>query len=718
MSIARISSPNDSDRYANLRPVRAILRSDLQITRQVYQGEPVYVVHDPVSFASHRLPLETYRIVTLLGPETSLGDVFEIMVSEGEFERDEEHEFYGLLSQLFHNGLLILPFHDGNKLFASHERMTSLFRRGRLRSVLFMTVPLSNPDAFLTRTAPRLKWMFTRTFFFVWILFGLAAGGVMVSRFTEFLEPLNGILAYKNLPFLWGSLILLKIWHELGHGYACKVFGGRVPEMGTILIAGNPLAYVDASSAWSFPEKRRRLIVMLGGMFFESLVAIPAVFIWASTTNPLLQSCTYNLIFTATVVTLLFNINPLMKFDGYFIMSELMGIQNLRARSTAQIHGILKRVFLGLPMPEEQVDIPFRRKFVFVTYGIASSIYRCWLIVSISLMVAKRFFLLGIGMAALYIFGSLFSVASKLAKYLLTHPETEPIRWRARFVCAAVLCGLPAALCLCKVPFGVVTDGIVAAENEHYVRIETAGEFMETRVRSGDKIDPGAPLATLQNAVVSTELAVAEARLREAELAWEIARDRDVVESTRMEARIGGLRSQLHEMQFMNQNLSPVSPGAGEVVRTYPASELGAFLQPGTPIAVIVDGAPLLRVWLNEEQLRTIACEVGQRVDFRLAGRSLNSFKGKIARINPAAEEVFVQQALTFMGGGEILVDPQTGKPLEPLFLVEIRPDSDSAVRLADHGARVSLRFERSGESIARWALRNCLRFLQNLRLA
>lgn len=159
---------------------------------------------------------------------------------------------------------------------------------------------------------------------------------------------MNRLLATENLPFLWLSFVLLKVWHELGHGYACRIHGGAVPEMGLLLIAGTPAAYMDGAAAWSFPERWKRLVVMMGGMYFESILAIPAVFIWAFSSSPLLSSCDHQIVMMASLITLLFNANPLMKYDGYFIASELLGIQNLRARSDRFLKCLLKRTFLGL----------------------------------------------------------------------------------------------------------------------------------------------------------------------------------------------------------------------------------------------------------------------------------------------------------------------------------------------------------------------------------
>ena len=294
---------SSEDPLAKAREVRVTLRSDLHVSRQVYKGDPVYVVHDPVSFKSHRLSVFQYGVLAALHADRTLGENFQALLLKGEFDSSEETLFFDLMSSFARLGLIVMPGSSGAKLFEQHGKIKAMRRRGKALGLLFIQIPLVNPDRFLTRTVGRVSWLFTRTFFVVWLLGMAAAGMVVLSRWDDLLEPLNGILATKNLMFLWLAFVLLKIWHELGHGYACKVFGGFVPEMGTILIAGTPAAFVDASSAWSFPERYKRLVVMCGGMFFESLVFIPCVFVWAFSSSPFLQSCAYQLVVMASVVT-------------------------------------------------------------------------------------------------------------------------------------------------------------------------------------------------------------------------------------------------------------------------------------------------------------------------------------------------------------------------------------------------------------------------------
>lgn len=703
------------DPLAQARAIKVTLRSDLQVSRQVYQGHPVYVLHDPISFRSHRLNVFQYRILSALNPNQPLGANFESLVTKQEFEGDEENEFFELLTSFSRLGLIIMPGQNGSKLYEQHQKMNAAKRRGKILGALFLQIPLVKPDQFLTRTVGRVSWLFTKTFFVFWLFGMLAAGYVIISRFSDIVQPLNGILATKNLPFLWVAFVGLKIWHELGHGYACKVFGGFVPEMGTILIAGTPAAYVDASTAWSFPERYKRLVVMCGGMFFESLVFILGVFIWAFSSSPMLSSCAYQLVIMASLVTLLFNANPLMKFDGYFILSELIGIQNLRPKADAQIKSILASTFVGVPA--RQNDDSYTTKFLLIAYGISATIYKFFLVISIAIMVAIKFPLVGIGLAVFHVLTSIGSGVIKMANYLLKSKETEPMRGRARLVAAVVLIGFPILACVVPVPFGVVTQGLVGAEVEHFVNVDSPGQFENTLVRSGDEVSTATPLVQLSNERLQERLMVSRASLDSAILRWQIMQNDNPAAAAHQKPEVTEMQQQVDEMSRRVHNLTVAAPDTGRVVRLIPETSHGQFLEEGAPLAVIVDGRPVLRTWVNEDQLGSILKDAGQEVSYRIPGRSMTTHKGRILSVEPAAESVFQHVALTYVAGGEILINPQTGQPMEPVFQIDIQPTED-VLKLTEHGARVNLQIPRRYESIAAWTARKCIRFIQQLWLA
>ena len=190
--------------------------------------------------------------------------------------------------------MLSLPFVDDKILYKRHQAKQGAKAKRLIMAPIFSRFPLVNPDEFLDRTAAYLRPLFTWWAFAAWLALVVSAGCVAVSNADRLAGPLNSILAAGNLVAMWMTLIVLKLMHEFGHAYACKIFGGHVPEMGVFLIAGTPCAYVDATSAWGFAKKRHRLIVSLAGVYVELAVASAALLAWTTVTDPMLSSLAYN----------------------------------------------------------------------------------------------------------------------------------------------------------------------------------------------------------------------------------------------------------------------------------------------------------------------------------------------------------------------------------------------------------------------------------------
>lgn len=703
------------DAWAKYRDVQAGLRADVQVSRHIYQGEPAYLAHDPVSFRTHRFSFRDYAVLTALSQEKALGDVFGDLVTQGRLQQEDEGDFYQFVLTLHRLGLLAAPIHDGSELFDRHQMIRATVAKGGAFRFLFWQVPLANPDRFLSGTIGYVQWLFTVPFLIGWLVAGIAALSVVMCRLDEFVEPLNGILAAQNLPFLWCALIGLKVWHELGHGYACKRFGGRVPEMGALLIAGTPAAYVDASAAWSFESKRHRLIVMCGGMFFESLVAIPAVFVWAAMPHSFLGSCAFQLVFMASIITVLFNANPLMRFDGYFIACEILGIHNLRPQGVAEVHRVLKHVLLGI-----QTDSPSpnpRLRVVLLVYGVAAFVYKQLVILTIAASIASKFLVIGFALAAYYLLTNVAGAGLRLAKYLLWAPETASVRVRARCCAAGLFVGVPLLLLVAPVPFAVSSPGIVGAEDECVVRAESPGILQRIMAKPNTEVTDGATLAKLENPELDVALAVSQASLLRAQTKYYVTREVDFVESAKLQRSIGDFENQVAEQQRQHHHLAVMTPLPGRVVDILKDSQVGQYVQAGDAIATVVNGQVMIRTWLDADQVDSIQSTVGSAVSCRFPGRPTRELQGVIESVHPAAIEIVEATAVTQIAGGDILVNPLTGEPVETLFEARIALVKEPPPWL-QHGTRASLRFTRSYESLGMWICRRCLVFIQKMNLA
>ncbi|MCA9083280.1 MAG: efflux RND transporter periplasmic adaptor subunit [Planctomycetaceae bacterium] len=688
------------------------MRTDLHISRQRQGSESVYVVHDPVAFRTHRMSLEQYRIFAALDDTRSFGENFDNLATQGLVTADDPVPFSQLLQSMSRLGLVTTSNLNGTQLFAAHQRMQQAKSRGRMLSFLFLQIPLVNPDRFLSRTMGRVRWLFSRNFGLIWLLGMLSSLLILATRWTDVVAPFNGLLASRNLPFLWLTFVVLKIWHELGHGYACKAFGGSVPEMGTILIAGTPAAYVDATAAWSFPERWKRLLVMAGGMYFESLVFIVAVFVWAAADSPMIRSCAYQLFVLSSMVTLLFNANPLMKFDGYFILSELTGIQNLRPRSDRHLRSFVAHKVLGLsrsaPADSGVTQI------LMMTYGIAAAIYRMLLVISIAAMIATKFPIVGLALAVFHIATTAGIGTIQMFHWLMFSPETAPVRMRSRLVAALLFLGIPLAAALVPVPFGVFSSGLVVAEHEYFLNATEPGIVDTISASSGSAVAPGTPLVRFRNVDLDAQLKHATMALANSVSAWRVAATHGPVESAIQRSSVEAQQRELEELERRSAALTIQSPADGVLARTLDSSSRGQHFSAGQPVAIVVAGETSLRTWLTQEQLGSASPEPGTIVSVQIPGRSLRTISATIIAIEPAAEQTLRENAISQFGGGEILVRPDNGRPMEPVFQVDLKPDSGK-LSLRERGTRVQIRFPRKWQSFANWALRSCTRFVQKL---
>ncbi|QDS90146.1 hypothetical protein EC9_43520 [Rosistilla ulvae] len=700
-----------------LAEARAMLRSDVTVSRHLFQGEPSYMLHDPVSFQNHRLSLQDYSIVAKLDDALTLQQCFDAMVACGDLTAAEQESFYRFVLRLQTLGVLSLPANNGPQLYERYKQTQKAKIKSLPMQLMSLRIPLARPDAFLDRTAPVFRWLFSAWFVPVW-LFGLAiAATIIVLRRDDFFQPLNATLTTSNVVTLGIVLALLKVWHELGHGYACKIFGGRVPEMGMILMMGAPLAYVDASAAWTFPRRMHRLIVMLGGMYFESLVAIPAVFVWAFWgPSTMIGSIAYQLVFMATAITVLFNANPLMKYDGYFILSDLLGIPNLRQRATNEINATFQRQVLGLRTVPQSTAQPAIRIVLF-SYGIAASIYRCFVFLGLAAILASHAFLLGMFLGALFLVYSIGGSLKKFVKYLWYSDQTASVRPRAYAISAIPLVVLPLGLMILPTPGGIRATGVVGGQQEFVIHAASPGFVEQVDAQVGQTVADGEPLVRLRNPNLELQFATDKALLHRAELELQAAGQVDLSQMAQMRHQVHSLKhSLLHAQQNMT-NLVVRASAAGSLVDGLTPRDQGRFIQVGDPLATVVDGTTIVNVWLTGEQMRMISPEIGDRVNVRFPGARLGSYTAKIQHIAPAAQVEMDEIAATHLAGGDIPVDPASGRSIEPLVQVKVELP-DAIQKLVRHKSQASLNFGRRYEPFAFWMARRLIVFVEKLSMS
>ncbi|MDP6542666.1 MAG: efflux RND transporter periplasmic adaptor subunit [Phycisphaerae bacterium] len=707
----RTDQPVQSDLASRLKDVRLGIRSDLHISRHVLLGEPSYVIRDPITCQNHSITLQDYEILISIRRAYCLSETFNDLVAREVLIESDEDDFYRFIIDLHQLNILRLPMQDDKALYRRYEIKKKAKRKQLLMMPLFFQVPLLSPNTFLDRTVGLVRPIFTKWFFVLWCGLIAAAAIVALSQGSRLVEPVNGLLAAESLATMWLILIALKFFHELGHAYACKTFGGDVPEMGLYVIACTPCAYVDTTAAWGFPQKLHRLIVCLGGMYVELTVGAVAVLVWAWTGPSLLNSVAYKVALLASVVTVAFNVNPLMRYDGYYALSDILEIPNLRRRSRDHVVGVLKRVALGI---KSSTTATAGIRLILFAFGVASPLYRIFVVLAIATMVASKVFLVGLILAGVYLLTEFFRMLRPLLRYLLTHQETAPLRVRSIAV-ASLLLIIPVVICIVPIPAGIRTNGVVAAEHETVIRARIPGFVADVHAEAGQHVARGTSLVRLDNSTTAFEVIDTRARLDFAQvylrrgLAENAAARLKALELLRL--RRGELNARETELKHLNV----CADTEGDVVQTLRKNDVGRFIRAGEPIATIVSGRSVVQAVLSEEEITTVQPEIGRAAWFRPMSHPSVAFSGHLTEITPAGSQQVDSKALTNSGGGDVLVSPVTRQTSQSYFRIVITLDPQPGITLR-HGMTGSVKLEAPPEMIATSLYRGLLRFTDRLR--
>ena len=335
-------------RVAELTPG---LRSHSEIHRHIYRGEVWYVLQNHASGRAHRFTPSAHYVIGMLDGKRSVQQIWDMAEDKLGDDAPTQDETIELLAQLHAADMLQLDTpSDTAELFRRYEQREQKKWKQRFSNPMAMRFPLLDPDRFLTRWMPRVRPVFSAAALLAWLAIVTAAVVFAAMHWSELTQNvLDRVLTPQNLVLIWLSYPVIKLLHELGHGFAVKYWGGEVHEMGVMVLVLMPMPYVDASAASAFADKRQRMAVGAAGIMVEMLIAALAMFVWLAVEPGLVRALAFNVMLIGGVSTLAFNGNPLLRFDGYYVLADWVEIPNLSARSTGHLSYLFNSYVLGLP---------------------------------------------------------------------------------------------------------------------------------------------------------------------------------------------------------------------------------------------------------------------------------------------------------------------------------------------------------------------------------
>ncbi|MEO0586511.1 MAG: hypothetical protein AAF078_02625, partial [Planctomycetota bacterium] len=576
----------------------------------------------------------------------------------------------------------------------------------RVMGILFLRVPFVNPDRFLDATMPLARWLFTMPGFVLWLLVTLAAGCVAIVRWEDLAAPALAIFEGEGLLTLWACLIGLKVLHEFGHAYACKAFGGHVPEMGAYFMLFTPLAYVDATDSWSFPKVRERSIVTLGGVYVESLVGGVALIVWAMTEPSALNSLAYQIALLATVTTALFNLNPLLRYDAYYLVSDLSGVPNLRARCQDAIGRVLKRVLYGVGGGE-----PWDASPGLLGFGAAQLVYRVFIMTALMSILAITFGTAGLALAVGFIVMTLAKPVLNLVRYLSTSDELATRRKRAWWVTGTLAAGAVVLTLLVPVRWSTPAYGVVLYEDGRAVAAPHDGTIVSDLPSVGEELDAGATVVVLGNAALETELNVTRARLehsRRQRLAAAGESLSETLQARPQEALAAeAARVAADDVASLRVTLDEPATVTGLVGR-----RKGDFVRRGEPIVRVASGPLRVSFLIPATDAQGLRLEPGDAVKLHAPARQTTGIDGRVVDMVDLGLRQLTERELEYARQLRVYTDPATGRTLVAHYRVVVDLAADASL---PPSSSVEARFPTEGLTLGGLIRRGVARMMNQL---
>ena len=686
-----------SPSWYRVQDLRPKLRTHVKLHRHSYRDRVWFILQDLSTGRSQRVSPAAYRLIGLMNGKRTLQYVWDLVNQQLGGRAPTQDEAIRLLGQLHASDAItcnVPP--DTAELFRRHQKTETQKLKQRFSSPLAIRIPLWDPDAFLTKTLPIVSPFLTKTFAVIWLIimaFALVAAGTHFEAITQNIS--DRVFSPANLAVLWLVYPVVKAFHELGHGYMVKKNGGEVHEIGIMFLVFIPVPYVDASAASGFPSKYQRMLVGGMGIMVEMLLAAIALFVWLNAESGAATAVAYNVMLIGGVSTLFFNGNPLLRFDGYYVLSDFLEIPNLGPRSNQHL-GYVVQKYLFRTTDAVPVTSNAGERFWFVTYGIASFFYRMLIMFAIIAYVAGRFFFIGVLIAIWSIFMQLVLPAIKNLHFLFTSPKLRNHRPRAIFVSGLCLVLLGVLFFVVPAPFATVTDGVTWPKNQAQIRAGTSGfiaqmpaEIQPNVATNGLLVSVTDPFLEARHDLLQTE--IDGLRFRKSAV---IINDR--TQAALVQAEIDASVLDLERLDEQLAEMKITSPRDGLAIIPNQIDLLGQFIQKGNIIGYVVDrgDALTLRVAISQEQIDLVRNQT-QSVDVMIADWRGEKLKAHIVREIPGGVMQLASPALGISGGGHIAVDPSDPdgtRTLERVFEFELEmDDADTGFLL---GKRVWVRFD------------------------
>lgn len=717
------------------RPVPLRRRNDLICEVIDYQGGNYYVVKDPVDLKYHRLDPEHHRVLELLDGKTSLEDIRTQLLKDFPYVRASLADLQKVVVDMHSKGLVYSDRPGQGWVMLERRRETRRKRWVRLaQNILSLRLPGWDPERTLAFLYPLVSWAFRPWALTLQVGLAAAAYLLLAMQFDTFrhnLPEFHQFFGWPNLVFMYLTLIGTKVLHELGHGMTCRHFGGECHEIGVIFLVFSPTLYCDVSDSWMLKNKWQRIAIGAAGMWVETVISSAALFVWWFTHPGLLHHLCLNVFFVSTISTVVFNANPLMRYDGYYMLSDFLEIPNLGEKARTLLQNAFAQTCLGIETHEDAF-MPQRGRGWLVSYSIASTVYRWIVLFGITLFlytVLKPYDLQSIGVALAWcsLAGIIINLLVNVTR-IINAPRSKPLSTARIAVTLSILGAAAAAALTIPLPLHVEAPFLIEPHQVAHVYAAVPGTLAEIHVRPGMRVAKGDLLLRLADPEKERQYQELLAQQKSQKI--EVEKQRALDASGKLAVareQLQSIESQLAEYERHLKALSIVAPIDGTVVAVARKPEpkvsaaalelehwhgtpldeenLGCLLEAGTPVLSLAPDSRFQADLLVDQSDREDV-EAGRRVEIKFDHLPSETYEGTIDEVSEHHIE-YAPGTLSNKAGGELptVTDPRGRERLTSIaYEATVLLDEESALLHA--GMRGRSRFLVGHRSAWQWTWR------------
>ena len=583
-----LDRPTHSQNWDRIGPLRPTLRNGVEVRRRVFHRRRGYILHDPAANQFFRLDPVSHHFVGLLDGTRTVEEAWEFTNERFHDRAPTQNEVVGLLSQMYHANLISLDATvDSETLFKRMKKREAAKTKRAAMNFLFLKIPIFDPAPIIDFLLPFTRWAIGPMGLVLWCALIVVAIMQVIPQWGSFTGSIDNVLDRDNWIWLMIVFAVIKAIHEFAHGTFCRRFGGEVHDMGIMLLVLYPVPYCDATASWGLKTRFQRAAVGFAGIVVELGISAICAILWANLQQGFLKQMCFNIIFISGIASLAFNANPLLRYDGYYVLSDMLDIPNLAQRANKHVLYWSQRIFFGIQNLRPVTNLA-KEAFWLTFYFFTSWAYRVLVYVAIIWMLSDQYFGLGVVISVLAFITMVVVPTGKFAHWLLTSPALMDVRGRAYGVSLGVTAVVVALVGFVPFPDRYRVEGVIESPERLELVMQSEAFIEQVHVHDGEAVKKGQLLVTSTNAGLTSQKADFVSQRAEAEVMRANAVSRETGLLATIDARIRAIDQRIAEIDERIGRLKLVSPIDGEIVAPKLEAARGAFVNRGTILGAVV----------------------------------------------------------------------------------------------------------------------------------